>query len=200
MVDNRDRQWESSMKVKIPEFHGGLTPEEFVDWVAIVNETLELKEVPEVKRVPLVATRLRGRAAAWWQQNKLTRSRQGKEKIGSWDKMEKHGARSVADYTLEFDQFMVRNNLAETQEQMLCKSTNVGEEVQPKEYKGQLKRTQSFNCSSKSCNRKGDRPRKVLFVENDEFIAEENGGSEQVVEYDTSEEKLTGDIGPLLVL
>lgn len=58
MVDNRDRQWESDMKVKIPEFHGGLTPKEFVDWVAIVYETLELKEVPEAKRVPLVATRL----------------------------------------------------------------------------------------------------------------------------------------------
>ncbi|KAH7835277.1 hypothetical protein Vadar_024651 [Vaccinium darrowii] len=59
IVDNSNRQWKTDMKVEIPKFHGGLTPEKFVDWVAIVDETLELKEVPEAKQVPLVATRLR---------------------------------------------------------------------------------------------------------------------------------------------
>ncbi|KAH9735062.1 Endonuclease [Citrus sinensis] len=40
--------------------------------------------------VSLAATRFRGRAAAWWQQTKLTRIRQGKKKIDSWEKFKKH--------------------------------------------------------------------------------------------------------------
>ncbi|KAH7844240.1 hypothetical protein Vadar_025932 [Vaccinium darrowii] len=68
---------------------GGLTPEEFLDWVAAMDEVLEFKQVPEDKRVSLVATRFRGRAAAWWQQLKQTRLRQGKDKISSWEKLKK---------------------------------------------------------------------------------------------------------------
>ncbi|PKI61252.1 hypothetical protein CRG98_018351 [Punica granatum] len=38
-----------------------LKPEEFLDWLAIVEEIFEFKGVPEDKRVPLVAIRLRDR-------------------------------------------------------------------------------------------------------------------------------------------
>lgn len=46
--------------------------------------------VPEDRRVPLVAMRLRGHAITWWQQLKLSRSRLGKDKINSWEKIKKH--------------------------------------------------------------------------------------------------------------
>ena len=78
------------MRTEISEFHGSLRPEEFLDWLAMVEEILDFKDVTENKCVPLVATRLRGRATAWWQQLKLTRTRLGKEKIISWEKMKKH--------------------------------------------------------------------------------------------------------------
>ena len=68
------RVWESSMHTEVPEFHGSLQPEEFIDWLYTTEEVMEFKGVPEELKVPLVATRLRGRAAAWWQQFKLTRS------------------------------------------------------------------------------------------------------------------------------
>ena len=61
------RRWESGLKIDILEFHGGLQPEEFFDWVNAVEEVLEFKQVPEDRRVSLIATRLRGRAGAWWQ-------------------------------------------------------------------------------------------------------------------------------------
>ena len=90
MADNRDfRPWESGLRIALPEFQGGLTPEEFLDWVAAMDEVLEFKLVPEDKRVSLVATRFRGRAAAWWQQLKQTRLRQGNDKISSWEKLKK---------------------------------------------------------------------------------------------------------------
>ena len=63
--DENYRRWESGLKIDIPEFHGGLLPEEFLDGIVTIEEILEFKEVPEERRVPLVATRFRGRADAW---------------------------------------------------------------------------------------------------------------------------------------
>ena len=56
-----DRRWESGMKMEIPEFKGGMVAEEFLDWLSNVEEIFDFKEVPENRRVKLVATRLRGR-------------------------------------------------------------------------------------------------------------------------------------------
>ena len=57
-------RWESGFKLDIPKFSGGMQPEEFQDWVAAVEEILDFKRVPEDRRVSLVATKFRGRAAA----------------------------------------------------------------------------------------------------------------------------------------
>ncbi|KAI3526019.1 hypothetical protein L1887_05170 [Cichorium endivia] len=142
-VDNR--RWEAGMRVDIPEFDGvSLNPEGFIDWLATVEEVFEFKEVPENKRVSLIATRLRGRASAWWQQLKLTRDRLGKSKILTWRKMKKclrsnflphnfqrmmyqrlqnlkQGPKSVDDYTTEFYQLIARNDIQETEEQLVAR-------------------------------------------------------------------------------
>ncbi|GJT01657.1 hypothetical protein Tco_0822826 [Tanacetum coccineum] len=74
-----NRRWESGMRVNILEFDGNtLNPEGFIDWLVEVEEVFEFKDVPENKRVSLIATKLRGRASAWWQQLKLTRKTVGK--------------------------------------------------------------------------------------------------------------------------
>ncbi|KAH9693434.1 Endonuclease [Citrus sinensis] len=135
-----DRRWESGLRIYIPEFQGSGRPEELLDWINAIEEVFEYKEVPENKLVSLAATRFRGRAAAWWQQTKLTRIRQGKKKIDSWEKFKKHlrgaflphnyakllyqqlqnlrqGNRSVDDYTTEFHWLVARNDLTETEEQ-----------------------------------------------------------------------------------
>nr|GEX15743.1 hypothetical protein [Tanacetum cinerariifolium] len=54
-----------------------------------LEEVFEFKEVPEKKRVSLIATKLRCRASAWWQQLKLTRERVGKSRVTDWVKMKK---------------------------------------------------------------------------------------------------------------
>ncbi|GKB61665.1 hypothetical protein Tco_0917851 [Tanacetum coccineum] len=64
------------MRVNIPDFVGDtLSLEGFIDWLVAIEEVFEFKEVPENKRVSLIATKLHGRASAWWQQLKLTRER-----------------------------------------------------------------------------------------------------------------------------
>ena len=55
------------MKMEIPKFKGGMAAEELLDWLSNVEEIFDFKEVPENRQVKLVATRLRGRAMAWWQ-------------------------------------------------------------------------------------------------------------------------------------
>jgi hypothetical protein len=51
-------RWVDGFKLNIPEFQGDLQHEELMDLVAVVGEVLDFKEVPEDRRVSLVATKL----------------------------------------------------------------------------------------------------------------------------------------------
>ena len=59
LVSYNSNRWKFGFKLDIPEFKGCLQPEEFLDWVAAVEESLEFKEVSQDKRVSLVATKFR---------------------------------------------------------------------------------------------------------------------------------------------
>ncbi|PKI47708.1 hypothetical protein CRG98_031841 [Punica granatum] len=78
------RRWESRMRTEIPEFHGSLKLEEFLDWLATVEEILEFKGVPEDKRNL------------------------------------QQGTRTVDEYTNEFFQLIVRNEVHETEDQLVA--------------------------------------------------------------------------------
>lgn len=139
-----DTRWESAFRMDIPEFHGNVNAEEFLDWIMAVEEVLDFKAVPDARRAPLVTTRFRGRAAAWWTQTKTRRARMGKAKLVSWDKLKKHmkaaflpynyartlyqslqnlrqGTKSVTDYSTEFFMLLARNDIAETEEQTVSR-------------------------------------------------------------------------------
>ncbi|KAL5779808.1 hypothetical protein ACOSQ2_010545 [Xanthoceras sorbifolium] len=69
------RRCESGMRTEIQEFQGNLLPEEFLNWLGVVEEILEFKNVSANERVAL------------WQQLKVTQTRMGKSKITDWEKM-----------------------------------------------------------------------------------------------------------------
>ena len=50
-------------KLDIPEFKGCLQPEEFLDWVAAVEEVMQFKDVPLNKRA---TTKFRGGVTVCW--------------------------------------------------------------------------------------------------------------------------------------
>ena len=139
-----DTRWEASFRVDIPEFHGGIRGDSLLDWLVAVEEILEFKRVPEQRRVALVATRFRDHAASWWQQTKITRSRTGEDPIRTWDKLKKklketfmphnydrtmynklqnlkQGSRSVEDYAEEFYLLLTRNDIHDTQMQLVSR-------------------------------------------------------------------------------
>uniref|UniRef100_A0A0D3ASP5 Retrotransposon gag domain-containing protein n=1 Tax=Brassica oleracea var. oleracea TaxID=109376 RepID=A0A0D3ASP5_BRAOL len=69
-IDNRfnpPNRWESSFHSDIPEFHGTLSLEDFIDWLNTVEEILMFRQVPDDMQVPLFATRFKGRAMSWRQ-------------------------------------------------------------------------------------------------------------------------------------
>ena len=56
----------NEFKVEIPEFEGKLDPDEFIEWLQTVERIFKFKEIPEDKKVKIVALRLRKYASLWW--------------------------------------------------------------------------------------------------------------------------------------
>jgi hypothetical protein len=77
----------NDIRVEVPEFEGDLDPDEFLEWLQIVERVFERKGIAEDKKVKLIAPKLRKFAFLWWTNLLVKRARQGKEKIRTWDKM-----------------------------------------------------------------------------------------------------------------
>jgi gluconate kinase len=71
----------------VPEFSGGLDPDDLIDWLNHVERVFEYHDIPNHKKVKIVSTKLKGRASAWWKQIQTQRVRFGKKKIQDWSKM-----------------------------------------------------------------------------------------------------------------
>ena len=54
------------VKAEIPTFNGNVDIEGFLDWLYEVETFFEVMNIPEDRRVSLVAYKLKGGAGAWW--------------------------------------------------------------------------------------------------------------------------------------
>jgi hypothetical protein len=52
----------------VPEFSGGLIPDDLIDWLNHVECVFEYHDIPNHKKVKIVGTKLKGKASAWCEQ------------------------------------------------------------------------------------------------------------------------------------
>jgi len=107
-----------------------------------VERIFEFKEIPEDKKVKIVALRLRKYASLWWTNLNAKRTKERKSKIVTWDKMKEkmkarflpstyvqdqymlfhhlnHSKMSVEEYTREFEKLMIKCDIHEPEEQTM---------------------------------------------------------------------------------
>ena len=60
-------------KVEIPEFESQLNPDDFLDWLNTLERFFEYKDIPDDKKVKLIALKLCTYASIWWN-NVLSKS------------------------------------------------------------------------------------------------------------------------------
>ena len=77
----------NDFKIEIPEFEGKLDPEDLLDWLHTVERIFEYKDIPEDKKVKLIALRLRKYGSLWWTNLCAKRVRERKSNIRTWEKM-----------------------------------------------------------------------------------------------------------------
>ncbi|XP_026460050.1 uncharacterized protein LOC113360806 [Papaver somniferum] len=135
---------EYKLKDDIPNFHGGLQIEELLDWFYEVESFFNFMDVPDYSKVKLVAYKLKGGAAAWWDKLCDDRSKYHKPPIRTWKRMKdlfrdkflpkdfmqqlfikvqncRQGARLVEEYVDEFYSLVARNQLNESEEQLVAR-------------------------------------------------------------------------------
>ena len=140
----RGKQLAMDFKVEIPEFEGQLNPDEFIEWMNTVERVFEYKDVPDDKKVKLVALKLRKYASIWWSNVVSKRARKGKDKIRSWRKMKeklktkflpshylqdnytklhnlRQESKGVEEYTREFERLVMICDLRENEDQTIVR-------------------------------------------------------------------------------
>ncbi|VFQ77733.1 unnamed protein product [Cuscuta campestris] len=138
----KDNQEKSStgFKVEIPTFDGRDEPDDFIEWLETVERVFDYAEVPEDKKVKLVALKFRGYASTWWTNTTTKRKRKDKAAVKTWTKMRallkkkfipthyirenfarlqhlRQGNQSVEEYNREFEELLMRCDLQENDSQ-----------------------------------------------------------------------------------
>ena len=74
---------------ELPEFGGGTDPEKYLEWERKIDRMFEFKDLEDEKRCKYAILRLSGGASLWFEGLKAKRTREGKEKISSWESLKR---------------------------------------------------------------------------------------------------------------
>ncbi|VFQ88334.1 unnamed protein product [Cuscuta campestris] len=77
----------TDFKVDIPTFEGKNDPDDFLEWLEIVERVFDFKDVPEDKKVKIVALKFRKYVSTWWFNLSTKRRRENKAPVKTWFKM-----------------------------------------------------------------------------------------------------------------
>ncbi|PKI47775.1 hypothetical protein CRG98_031825 [Punica granatum] len=84
---NEQRGVGNNLKLKIPQFKGTSSPEEYLEWVQRVDKVFEYYEYSEAQKGQLAALEFTDYANLWWENIKAQRIRDGENEIRSWWEM-----------------------------------------------------------------------------------------------------------------
>lgn len=121
--------------IELPKFVGGTDPEGYLYWERKMEHMFEFKELDNEKSCKYAILKLSGGASLWFKGLKAKRSREGKEKISSWNSLKryvptnyritthrrivklKQGKMNVAEYIDEFEKLSVMGDIEKVEEQ-----------------------------------------------------------------------------------
>ncbi|CAL8994463.1 unnamed protein product, partial [Prunus brigantina] len=87
----------------VVDFYGKMHVEDYLDWEASLENYFEWKPMAEDRKVLFVTLKLKSTALQWWKRVEEQHTRQGKQKINTWDRMKSKLRKQFlpADYTME---------------------------------------------------------------------------------------------------
>lgn len=93
----------AGIKIEVADFFGQMHAEDYLDWGASLETYFEWKPIVEERRILFVKLKLKGAALQWWKRIEEQRSRQGKQKISTWEHMKTKLRKQFlpADYAME---------------------------------------------------------------------------------------------------
>ncbi|XP_026459445.1 uncharacterized protein LOC113360113 [Papaver somniferum] len=135
---------EYKLKEDRPTFNGSFKIEELLDWLYEVEAFFEFMDIPDDSKVKLVAYKLKGGDVAWWEKICQDRLNYHKPPVCTWTRMRKfirdkflpqdfrqqlfiklqncqQGDRSVEEYVAEFYNLVARNQIQDTEEQLVAR-------------------------------------------------------------------------------
>ncbi|XP_038985543.1 uncharacterized protein LOC120111737 [Phoenix dactylifera] len=132
------------IRIEAPTFDGRLDPKVFSDWLHEMDHFFEWYNLSEGKRVRFARMKLLGRAKLFWQDTEQLLARRHQPAITDWVEMKeklkekylplsyqadlldrwnnlRQGSRTATDYIAQFDEFMMRSNIAEDERMILSR-------------------------------------------------------------------------------
>ncbi|PKI47871.1 hypothetical protein CRG98_031745 [Punica granatum] len=79
----------NNLKLKIPQFKGTSSPEDYLEWVQRFDKVFEYYEYFEAQKCQLVALEFNDYANLWWENIKAQRRRDREDMIRSWREMKR---------------------------------------------------------------------------------------------------------------
>ncbi|GKA04780.1 hypothetical protein Tco_0683900, partial [Tanacetum coccineum] len=93
---------------------GKLHPDDFIDWLSMVERVFDMRDIPDKLKVKLVVIKLRQHASLWWDHVNKKRRIEGKSKN-----------RTAEEVINEFDKLRMRCDVVEEEEQVVARFLGV---------------------------------------------------------------------------
>ncbi|XP_074293000.1 uncharacterized protein LOC141619880 [Silene latifolia] len=109
----RNNDDDHGLKLDIPEFEGELDAEKFLDWVRQAERVFEYKGYDEHKQFKVATLKMTKYSSLLYENLKKQRTREGKSKIETWNKLKKHLQKRFMPRDYEQERYLKLTSLSQ---------------------------------------------------------------------------------------